>query len=125
MADVPFRAAGEDDFAFDGGAAGFAPGGKEFVEVEVAVEAGEGVVGGVVGWLVLFLVFFLARGVGVGGFRVESDEFEVGGAGVAGEAGRVETLVCGAEDAACDGEGAGGAEGVRVRVVVGWREVGS
>ena len=46
VASVPFAAARENDFAFDGGLAASAAGGEEFVVVEVAVEAGGGVLVG-------------------------------------------------------------------------------
>jgi len=48
---------------------------------------------------------------GRGGFGVEGDAFEELGAVVAGEAMRVKALGGGGDDAAGDGEGAGGALG--------------
>ena len=83
VAHVVFAARGEDDFAFDGGLAGAAAGGEEFVEVEVAVEA-EGVVGAVESVVFQALETFVVR------FGVECYAFEGGVAVCAGEAGGVE-----------------------------------
>lgn len=127
VADVPFGAAGDDDFALDGRFAALAARAEELVEVEVAVEAERGVAVGdfELQRFVCIHVFVTgemssraSRSYALHAFaslllglRVEGDEFEVGVAFVADEAFGVEALACCAEDAAGDGEGAVGAEG--------------
>jgi len=124
MSDVPFRAAGHDDLAFDRGPAALAARGEELVEVEVAVEAQTGVAvrgfeaGEVVfghqvvvrdGDLETGLTCVDAReAFGALFFRlwVEGDAFEVGVALLADEAFGVETFACCAQYASGDGEGA-------------------
>ncbi len=114
---VPGGAAGDDDFRLDGSLARFASRGEEFVEVEVAVEAGGRVGVGVVEvcWFICGRVasggFGEACGAGGFGLWVEGDAFEGAGAVVAGEAVGMEALGGGCDGAAGDGEGAGGALG--------------
>ena len=121
VADVPLGAARDNDLAFDRRLAAFATWREELVKVEMAVEAGRLVaifgfeVEDIVGCFAVRdgdRVACLAGGDAVEalaalllGLRVKCDEFEVGVAFVADEAGGVETFACCAEDAAGDWEG--------------------
>ena len=127
VARVPFSSAGNDDFAFEGGFAGLAAGGKEFVVVEVAeeAEAGVSVIHDAIFFrVVMFKVVVCARktsfdtletfGALFLGLGVKSYAFQVRTALVTHEASRMKALARGTENTSSDGQSAVCAESARL-----------